>query len=545
MYKVLLVDDEVLVREAISSNINWNSLGYELIGSCKNGKDAKEFLIKNTVDLLITDVCMPFVDGLELSKYVYENFPDIRVVILSGYSEFEYAKKAVKYRVLEYLLKPVTASELSEILLEIKKSIIIEMEQKDTLNKLENAYEKNLFHMRTIYLGQLLSGEMKETSHDRITSKLKEYNLDIPGPYYKALLVNVDNTEAFLKYSPCEKKDLPEFITFNILEELATTYPNTVLFQDNNNYTVILMGYETEEELKNRINTLYNKCNDILQKSFGLSITIGIGHTVKTFLKLSYSYEGARSALLHSFLYGGNQILDIKKIAPKKKNEQIDLTEDIKNLTLAIRLNNKEDMDNSLHIIMNKFRDSIILKDAIQVYIQTIVFSLDNLMENVIEFDHNFILKKDELLQCLYKENTLLGIEKTIANYCIQMGEILSKQRDKFDKKQAILAKEYINTHYSNPDLTLQSICNHLSISVSYFSAIFKSFTGETFIESLTKKRIEKAMDLLTDTSLKIYEIAEKVGFSDPQYFATTFKKYTGKTPKSFTKERLHMYGKI
>jgi two-component system response regulator YesN len=156
MYKVLLVDDEVLVREAISSNINWNSLGYELIGTCKNGKDAKEFLIKNTVDLLITDVCMPFVDGLELTKYVYENIPDIRVVILSGYSEFEYAKKAVKYRVLEYLLKPVTASELSEILLEIKKSITIEMEQKNTLNKLENAYEKNLSHMRTMYLGQTI-----------------------------------------------------------------------------------------------------------------------------------------------------------------------------------------------------------------------------------------------------------------------------------------------------------------------------------------------------------------------------------------------------
>jgi two-component system response regulator YesN len=386
---------------------------------------------------------------------------------------------------------------------------------------------------------------MKETSHDRITSKLKEVNINIQGPYYKVLLVHVDNAETFLEFSPYEKKDLPEFIAFNILEELATTYPNTELFQDSNNYTVILMGYETEEELKIRINTLYNKCNDILHKAFSLAITIGIGHTVKSFPKLSFSYEGSRSALEHSFLYGGNQILDIKRIVPRKKNEQIDITEDIKNLTLAIRLNNKTDMNNSLHTIMDKFRDSLILKDAIQVYIQTIVFSLDNLMDNVVEFDHNFILKKDELLQRLYKENTLIGMEKTITNYCIQIGEILSKQRDKFDKKQAILAKEYINNHYSNPDLTLQSMCNHLSISVSYFSSIFKSFTGETFIEALTKKRIEKAMDLLTDTSLKIYEIAEKVGFSDPQYFATTFKKYTGKTPKSYTKERLHMYGKI
>ncbi|MBD9157626.1 MAG: response regulator, partial [Lachnospiraceae bacterium] len=116
MYKVLLVDDEALTREAISENIPWGKLGFELVASCENGRDAMEVIRQKKPDLVLTDICMPYVDGIELAKYIFENCPDTKTIIISGYDEFEYAKQAVRYQVMEYILKPITPSELTEVL---------------------------------------------------------------------------------------------------------------------------------------------------------------------------------------------------------------------------------------------------------------------------------------------------------------------------------------------------------------------------------------------------------------------------------------------
>ena len=116
MYRVLLVDDEILVRDAIRNNIDWQGLGYELAGDCQNGKEAIEFVQEQPVDLVLTDICMPYVDGMELSHYLHDNCPEVKIIIFSGFGEFEYAKKAIQYNVSEYLLKPVTAVELTEVL---------------------------------------------------------------------------------------------------------------------------------------------------------------------------------------------------------------------------------------------------------------------------------------------------------------------------------------------------------------------------------------------------------------------------------------------
>ena len=136
VYKVLLVDDEILVREAISAKIEWNKLGFELAKDCENGKDAIEFMKENPVDVVLTDICMPYIDGMGLSKFVYENFPQTTIIIFSGYSDFEYAKMAIQYKVAEYILKPVTAKELSEVLVRIKEKLDSERQQEQKMDEL-------------------------------------------------------------------------------------------------------------------------------------------------------------------------------------------------------------------------------------------------------------------------------------------------------------------------------------------------------------------------------------------------------------------------
>ena len=158
MYKVLLVDDEALIREAISENIQWEEMGFAFMGACENGKQAMEVIEKEQPDLLLTDINMPFVDGMELTKFVYENYPDTKVVIISGFDEFEYAKNAVKYQVLEYILKPITPMEFSETLQRVKKILDERRESQRDMKKIRSAYVSNLPTLQGRYLHHLLNG---------------------------------------------------------------------------------------------------------------------------------------------------------------------------------------------------------------------------------------------------------------------------------------------------------------------------------------------------------------------------------------------------
>ena len=156
MYKVLLVDDEALTREAISENIPWGKLGFELVASCENGRDAMEVIRQKKPDLVLTDICMPYVDGIELAKYIFENCPDTKTIIISGYDEFEYAKQAVRYQVMEYILKPITPSELTEVLLKAKARLDEARTERTTLKKLKGAYQSNRPLLRGRFLNSCL-----------------------------------------------------------------------------------------------------------------------------------------------------------------------------------------------------------------------------------------------------------------------------------------------------------------------------------------------------------------------------------------------------
>ena len=174
MYKALLVDDEALTREAISENIPWEKLGFELIASCENGRDAMERMKQAPPDLLLTDICMPYVDGIELARYVHENHPDTKTVIISGYDEFEYAKQAVRYQVMEYILKPITPTELTEVLFRVKESLDEKCEKNRTLKKLQGAYISNRPFLRGRFLNSLLRGNERP---DGLEEKMTELGI--------------------------------------------------------------------------------------------------------------------------------------------------------------------------------------------------------------------------------------------------------------------------------------------------------------------------------------------------------------------------------
>ncbi len=534
MYKVLLVDDEALTREAVSENIPWGDMGYELIASCENGREAMEQMKLNTPDLLLTDICMPYVDGIELARYVYENHPDTRTVIISGYDEFEYAKQAVRYQVMEYILKPVTPKELMEVLVRAKESLDEELDRIKTLKKLRGAYVSNRPLLRGRFLNSLLRGGERP---DSLEEKMEELDLSLTGCFFNTAIVEGDDLSPFLNQYADVRDDLALFAICNIAQELIEKNGQGAAFQNMEGKTVIIFCGRTEKEVNKEIEKTTQEIQQIIRHLLLIETTIGVGQMVSDILSLNQSYESAWQAMEQKFLAGGGQVLWWELMEEPKSSAFIDVSQWAGRVVQAIKGGSREEIEETIETFTQVIRDSYVNRNRSIIYMQNLLLTVIGTANLVKEKENAIVEEEKELLNRIYEREHLADMAKDVTTICIHISRLWEEQRGSYGKRQARMALDYINDNYMNSEVNLNSVCSHLAISTSYFSTLFKSCTGETFIEALTKKRMEEAMKLLENTSMKAYEVAREVGFSDPHYFSIAFKKATGRTPTEYARE--------
>lgn len=535
MYKLLLVDDEVLVREAIAENIHWNELGYELLSVCENGKEAIEYIKKNKVDVVITDICMPFIDGIDLSKYIYENHLPINVIIFSGYNEFEYAKKAIKYGVSEYLSKPVTAYELSEILGNLKKNLDKKREVEAEFDKLNKSYFKNRILIQSKIIEKLIMGnEIEEESRKEI----EEYGLQMDYLEYRVAIIEIDIYSDLYNANEdkIKKGEMKSFVIYNISDEIIKKYNAGEVCKGDNNKGLILLWTNHSREFEDKINLIFKEIQEEVFKVLKLTITISVGEIVYSLSDLHKSYKDAEQLLLYRYLWDENQIFDREKLK-NKLNGSVNLDNVIDKVILGIKLNEKKQIEEKIIEIQELLKNAYIRKNKICLYLFEIVSQACDLLITYNLTDDFIYRKKEEVITRITESRSLREAMLILKEFCYMSCDEMYKQRDSDGNKQAMLALDYIEKHYGDFDLNLNVICSYVCVSISHFSTIFKNYTGDTFMEVLMRTRMQKAKELLENTSLKNYEISEKVGFRDPHYFSIAFKKATGKSPKEYVKE--------
>ena len=535
MYKLLLVDDEVLVREAIAENIHWNELGYELLSVCENGKEAIEYIKKNKVDVVITDICMPFIDGIDLSKYIYENHLPINVIIFSGYNEFEYAKKAIKYGVSEYLSKPVTAYELSEILGNLKKNLDKKREVEAEFDKLNKSYFKNRILIQSKIIEKLIMGnEIEEESRKEI----EEYGLQMDYLEYRVAIIEIDIYSDLYNANEdkIKKGEMKSFVIYNISDEIIKKYNAGEVCKGDNNKGLILLWTNHSREFEDKINLIFKEIQEEVFKVLKLTITISVGEIVYSLSDLHKSYKDAEQLLLYRYLWDENQIFDREKLK-NKLNGSVNLDNVIDKVILGIKLNEKKQIEEKIIEIQELLKNAYIRKNKICLYLFEIVSQACDLLRTYNLTDVFIYRKKEEVITRITESRSLREAMLILKEFCYMSCDEMYKQRDSDGNKQAMLALDYIEKHYGDFDLNLNVICSYVCVSISHFSTIFKNYTGDTFMEVLMRTRMQKAKELLENTSLKNYEISEKVGFRDPHYFSIAFKKATGKSPKEYVKE--------
>jgi len=530
-YRIMLVDDEEEVRRAIIQKIDWQRLGFLVAGDAENGEDALEKMEQLEPDVVITDIRMPYMDGLSLAGRIRLKYPSVKVLIFSGYDDFEYAQQAIKLNVKEYILKPVNVEELTEILIRVHTSLDDEIEQKRNVSLLRESYQKSLPIICEVFLNELVSGNIEEPV---IRERLKEYEIDIQGAVaWLTAVIEVEQKETHSRTLFHNEKELIPISVRQMVTEQLSRYCRFTIF---NAYSGLALIAAVDEgiTLTGLIDLLGDICKEC-QKILEITVTIGVGHRSSRLSGLGNAYSSAVDALGYKAIVGTGNVIYINDVEPVGRGKLLLDSREEAALLTAVKFGPKEKIEAAVDAIVLKMEDAKVHTRQYQVYLLSIINCLTRLAQQYDLELKEFIGQGQNLYQELIER---LRRPEELSSLIIQTGcrmnEAMDRERYNAAQQVIVEAKKYIAEHYQEPGLSVEIICSHLHLSPAYFSTIFKKETGQAYIAYLTELRLQKAVELLTETDDKTYVIASKVGYQEQNYFSYVFKKRFGVSPTRF-----------
>ncbi len=524
LYKIMIVDDEADVREGIVSLIDWDGLGYLVTAEAENGWDALEKAESQRVDVVLTDIRMPFLDGLEMSRQLTKLYPGVLIIILSGYDEFEYAKAAIRLNVVEYVLKPVNVAELSEVLAKVKQRLDDGIAQQQNIDFLQGLYQESLPLTRERFLTELMWGMVPEGN---IEHQLKRYGLHLDGAVgYAVALFEVGRS----KKSRVAKELIPVLIRQIVEKELDGRCRSTVFFSSL--YIIAVTAWETKDPAALLV-SLANEVCEHCQQVLDIVVTAGIGRTYPTVRQTGDSFLDAREALEYKAVTGeGNAIYihDMERIGhPVPVLED----QDEERLTHMVKFGSAEQRRLYISEIAGRFAQ--LDEWGRQMY----AYSLFGILYRLV---HRYDLSQAAGIRpMLVSFRSVTDDIKDgapvcawLSGLCEALSELISSKRESAPRNLVAEAKRFIGEHYAEFDLSVDRLCGHLYVSQSYFSTVFKRETGTSYVQYLTELRLNRAVELLKTTDEKTYYIARLVGYDEPNYFSYVFKKKYGVPPTKY-----------
>ncbi|GAB6931255.1 response regulator [Paenibacillus sp. JCM 10914] len=528
MYKILIVDDEPIVREGIRNRIDWAEHGYECIGVSENGRDALETITRMRPDVLLTDIYMPFMDGLELSHEVMARYPQTKIVILTGFDDFEYAQQAVKLQVTDFILKPITSVELSEVLDKLKLEMDEERGYNEHVSRLKQQISESMVLLQERFLERLATSPMKKSE---IAAKLVYFNIPLTGPLYIALSADIDELRSDERYADNE---LYAFALYNIIQEIMAKESGSAVFRYKENAVITILSGSSEEDMYCSAQDLAEEIRKAIKQFMTFTITIGVGTLCHQLEDIRYSCAASEAALEYRLLMGPDQIINITDLENRGARPLYDGIDTESALIAAIRTGTAAEVEICIRRLIHDLGSASMSIDQLYLRIVRVVLAIMQTLMEIGSDEHELFGKEKQLLEDLYSFRSLDEIETWLRDVCNQALRGVLAVRQDMTRTQMLEAVAFIQHNYEDPELSVKSVCSRIFMSTSYFSALFKSHTGKTFVEYVTDIRMNKAKELLKHTRLKSFEIAAKTGYQDPQYFSVLFKKYTGITPTEY-----------
>lgn len=532
MYKIFLVEDEVVIREGIKNKVHWEEEGFKIVGDESDGELAYPLIIREQPDILITDIKMPFMDGLELSKLIKKDIPQLKIIIISGYSEFAYAQKAIDIGVSEYLLKPVTSNKLMTAVKNAATAIEKEREDKQLLEEYQLLVYQKQGEKRKKFFNDLISGKM---SLLQLIEQGEGLGINMVASVFCVLIFQFKIQEDIYGYSDeivqCETR----------MAKALKKFPNIQVFEHNmDSWTFILLG-----EDENQINGLIQELCDLLIQICDNRVDYfgGMGRCVCRIRDLRQSYLDANSAFSLRHFKKTNQFLsynDVNNIRAQLSNginiSELNFEKFDKNLLEDfLKRGTIQEVEEFVDRYFDGFGYQAMSSALFRHYIimdgySTIMKFLKTFKYPKQKFEGN-LKNMNRVIDQLSSLEECRKFFKSIVKEAI---ELRNKSSEKGYAGLIEQAKEYMKLKYAMSDLSLDKVASTVNISPNYFSSLFNQETGMTFIEYLTEIRMEKAKDYLRCSGKKITEIGFLVGYQDSHYFSYIFKKTQNCTPSEY-----------
>lgn len=538
MLNVLLVDDEPIVRVAIKSLVEWEKHGFHISGEAFNGLEALKMMEQTDIELLITDIKMPFMDGLELIEKAKQINPLLKIIILSSYDEFELVRKGFKLGASDYLLKPeMQINRLLELINRLKNEIDKERNEDYSQKEIRYTFLKNLSALRERFFKNLIWDNNFQP--DEIMRNKEVLGINLTENNNQIVVFIIDNYSDYLKKFKENEIQLFDFSVKNVVNEVLGDNKPQYFFNKQENEYILIMNFcdiRSENKITSSVNEVCTQIRDCLRIYLGISLSIGISNIGSGYNRLFELYNQARTAAKYRLILGRNRIIrynDIKNIESAEGDR-------IFNKNLEDRIFNylvKYD-EYGLKEIIEEIRNKctkIQLEQYIDMranYLKTI-FNIFAVLREQQEEIYNSNCSDNSIFGKLIDQETFEDITTVFESALYGIILSLKNKPRSSNAKWIGKARRFIEEHYSE-DISLSGMAQYVNMSETYFSKIFLEETGENFVKYLNLIRIEKAKKLLKETNLKAYIISSKVGYSNPEYFFKVFKKIVGKNVKEY-----------
>ena len=535
MIDIIIVDDERSIREGIATSIPWQQHDINICAVASGVSEALDLIETYMPNIIISDISMPEMSGLDLLEIVNRTYPNIKVILISGYRDFEYAQRAVTNNAFCYLTKPLVAETLIQKVLEAKQEIDAKLKEVKLNDNIRRKLRENIMVLKDNFFRMLMEGRMRQKSD--IIDRAATTEIDINFTNFIVCVAEFELAASQKKLNMYDFSFYKAAIMSTIEENLVEIYKCYTFNLDNRIGILVCSNQQIQRSI------LFNKLNNVkswVNKNMGFSLSAGIGNTCGSIEKVTLSYISAVDAMLYRVILGKNIVVDAEqKINTSKEKMVVDDFDNIlknseEDIVFAVRNMNQAEVKNiieqimqsSKHIVANDVNQKERIAFLLSVFIIRVMYSLEISNHRFYNKENDLYNSINELISIDDMKNFILGIIKEIFQ---AIEESDSKQNNFLVNKGLRYIKEGVYE-----DVSLVTIAERLQIHPNYLSKIFKQVTDESFTEHVIRFKMNEAKKLLKTTNAKVYEISDKLGYKDVAHFTKLFKKHFGISPTEY-----------
>ena len=523
IFSIILADDEQQILYGMKKGIEWERLGFKVAGVAQNGKEALELMEEVHPDLVISDIKMPFMDGLELAKHIHEDYMNTKVILFSGWDDFEYARLAISYGVSEYIMKPIDYEEMQKLLIKMHEELDKEYNEKMNRVRLENAYMESLPLLRQQFFNRLVTEPMEE---EELKSQIENLKLEFKDEVYSVVAVKTGGGK--------EKDVLSELAVKQTLKEALEKIAHVYEFGMSDN-EVFILGSNKRHDIGRIIRTI-SEAEVLIERIFHSRISCGISVSGRSLKDMPVLYGQALEALDYNLVTVEESYTYYNDIMPVQ-DEREDWNTKVENIGKKITHCTEEELKFQVENLIAWLHKRQYSLNEYQVLILELSFSFSRFYKKYqITSDMEFAGTKKMAVKIL-SLSTGEELDHWLINYCELIRSLIQKKQIDNNVILAEHARKIVEEKFQDPNLSVETVCGDLHVSTSYFSKIFKQETGGTFVNYLTGRRMEEAKKLLLQTDYKSQVIGNMVGYPEPNYFSYVFKKNCGMSPVKYRKQ--------